>query len=219
MKKSFLWLFCLFASTWSHAEIDHDQISETMGYLLVRHLVQPGFQCNLDRFIQGIQNARAGKEPPMSEEEYEQAISSIQETIFLQTAENNLAQADAFLKQNKMEKGVEEIDPQLQFRIVKKGSGEEVSCDSTPLIHYQGSLIDGTIFAHSDNPTPLPIKQSIPGFTKGLVGMKEGEKRILYIHPELGYGISGNLPPNSLLIFEFEVLKANANACEEMIQK
>ena len=60
----------------------------------------------------------------------------------------------------------------------------------------------------------MPIKQSIPGFAKGMLGMKEGEKRVLYIHPELAYGLTGQLPPNSLLIFEVEIVKANSSLSE-----
>lgn len=219
MKRRLAILLLLLAPLCARGEINHDQLSETLGHLLVRHLIQPGFECNFDKVIQGIKDARAGKEAPMSEEEYEQAIYALQETLFLQTAEKNLAQADTFLNENKNEKGVQEIDPKLQFRVAKEGEGNEVGPDSIPLIHYKGSLLDGTVFAHSDNPLPLPIKQSIPGFSKGLVGMKEGEKRVLYIHPELAYGISGNLPPNSLLIFEVEVLKANSDPFEELAQK
>jgi peptidylprolyl isomerase len=220
MMKKFLFLFLLVCTPLcADEEINHDQLSETLGHLLVRHLAQPGFECNFDKVIQGIKDARAGKAPPMSEEEYEQVIYALQETAFLQTAENNLAQADAFLKENKGHDGVKEVDPKLQFRVSKEGEGIEVGPDSIPLINYKGTLVDGTVFALSENPLPLPIKQSIPGFAKGIVGMKEGEKRVLYIHPELAYGISGNLPPNSLLIFEVEVLKANSDPFEELAQK
>lgn len=219
MKKALLLFISLCAPLCASEEINHDQLSETLGHLLVRHLIQPGFDCNFDKVIQGIRDARSGKESPMSEEEYEQAIYAIQETLFLETAEKNLTQADAFLIENRKEEGIREIEPKLQFRVAATGEGNEVGPESIPLIHYKGSLIDGTIFARSDNPLPLPIKQSIPGFAKGLVGMKEGEKRILYIHPELAYGVSGNLPPNSLLIFEVEVLKANSDPFEELAQK
>ncbi len=109
----------------------------------------------------------------------------------------------------------------MQFQIVQQGNGEEVLPDGAPLIHYKGTLLDGTVFATSEaslQPVTLPIKQTIPGFAKGIVGMKEGEKRILYIHPELAYGLSGHLPPNSLLIFEVEVVKANSALAGEIAQ-
>jgi peptidylprolyl isomerase len=200
-------------------EVDYGRLSETLGHLIVRQLKVAGFPLNLDQVIQGIRDERDGKPSPMSEDEYEQVICSLQEQHFLATAEKNLAAADAFLKENASKEGIQSIDPKLQFLVTHEGKGEIIGPDSIPLIHYTGKLIDGTVFASSESigqPIALPIKQSIPGFAKGLVGMKEGEKRVLYIHPELAYGLSGQLPPNSLLIFEVEIVKANS-ALEEQI--
>jgi peptidylprolyl isomerase len=202
-------------------EVDYGRLSETLGHLIVRQLDQAGFPFNFDQVIQGIKDEKAGKPSPMGEEEYEQVVCTLQEQQFLQTAEKNLAAADTFLKENSFKEGIQSIDPKLQFQIANEGHGEAVGPDSVPLIHYQGKLLDGTIFATSESigePVALPIKQSIPGFAKGLVGMKEGEKRVLYIHPELAYGLSGQLPPNSLLIFEVEVVKANALETTEVAQ-
>lgn len=203
-------------------EVDMGRLSETLGHLIVRQLDQAGFPLNLDLVIQGIRDERAGKPSPMSEEEYEQVICSLQEQHFLHTAELNLAQADSFLKENASKAGVQAVDPKLQFLVAQEGRGDAVGPESVPLIHYKGTLLDGTVFASSEGigePIALPIKQSIPGFAKGLVGMKEGEKRVLYIHPELAYGLSGQLPPNSLLIFEVEIVKANAIPVQELTQK
>ncbi len=199
-------------------EIDYDRLSETLGHLIVRQLNQPGFSFQLDRVIQGMKDEQAGKPSPLAEEEYEQMVCTLQEQQFVQVAEQNLAQANTFLHQNAAKKGMKTVDEEkLQYEISHEGNGESVGPDSIPLIYYKGQLIDGTIFASSEGmsqPIALPIKQSIPGFAKGIVGMKEGEKRVLYIHPELAYGLSGQLPPNSLLIFEVEVVKANAVAGE-----
>lgn len=197
----------------SPEDIDYDRLSETLGHLIVKGLDQPGFRFNLEKVIEGIRQEKAGQQAPMSEEEYEQAIYQIQEQQFTKMAQQNLLEANAFLKENATKKNVHEIDSKLHYLILQTGNGEIVGPDSSPLIHYTGKLIDGTVFASSADvgePVVLPIKQSITGFSKGLVGMKEGEKRILYIHPELAHGLSAKLPPNSLLIFEVEVVKANA---------
>lgn len=216
MKRVILVFLCICCPALAE-EVDYDKLSETLGHLLVRHLVQPGFECKFDKVIKGIEDAQAGKPSPLSEEEYEQAIYAIQENLFLQAAEKNLVEAEGFLKDNKDREEVQEIDQKLQYRITKNGEGEAtVGPDSIPLIQYKGSLIDGTVFANSDEPLHLPIKQSIPGLSRGLLGMKEGEKRILYIHPELAFGVSGNLPPNSLLIFEVEVVKTHTQNGNEM---
>ncbi|MFN0064641.1 MAG: FKBP-type peptidyl-prolyl cis-trans isomerase [Chlamydiales bacterium] len=201
----------------SFEQIDRDKIAETLGHLIVRHLVSPGFELNIDRIIAGIQDERDGKPSPLSEEEYEQAIYVIQEHMFAEDAEKNLKEANAFLEKNASATGIKMIGPKLQYRVESEGAGDIVAEDSIPLIHYEGKLIDGTVFASSaenEEPISLPIQQTVPGFAQGLVGMREGEKRTLYIHPELAYGVSGHLPPNSLLIFQVEVVKANAS--EEM---
>ena len=194
-------------------QVDREKIAETLGHLIVRHLVNPGFELDVEKIIAGIQNEKEGKPSPLTEEEYEQAIYLIQEHMFNKDAEKNLSEAQTFLEQNVAQKGIKAVDEQLQYRIEKKGSGEIVKEDSVPMIHYEGKLMDGTVFAScpaEDDPIALPMQQTIPGFSKGLVGMQEGEKRTLYIHPELAYGMAGHLPPNSLLIFEVEIVKANA---------
>lgn len=210
----------LFANDTSE-EVDRGELSQTLGHLIVRQLNQPGLEFDLERVIEGMRDEQAGKPAPISEEEYEQAICAMQEQVFLKTAEENLAEANAFLEKNAQQVGVQAVDPKLQYKITQLGEGETVDNDSVPLIHYKGTLLDGTVFASSEDvgqPISLPIKQSIPGFAKGLVGMKEGEKRVLYIHPEDAYGLSGQLPPNSLLIFEVEIVKANTVALEEIVQ-
>jgi peptidylprolyl isomerase len=189
-----------------------DRLSESFGHFLVRNLANPNFAFNFDKVIQGIQDEREGKISPMNEAEYESLLAQVQETIFEETANKNLCQADSFLKQNASAVGIQLINEKLQYKILQAGVGEEVKGDSCPLIHYRGALIDGTVFADSYEsglPVPLPLKKAIPGFSKGIVGMLEGEKRTLYIHPELAYGVAGQLPPNSLLIFDVEIVKAN----------
>lgn len=200
--------------------VDKELVSEALGHLIVRHLVHPGFEFSVDKIIQGMKDERSGKPSPLSEEEYEKTIYTIQENLFLQTAAQNLTEANAFLKLNAGEQDVKILDEKLQYKVAQEGHGEIVNLESTPLIHYQGKLLNGTVFTNShdqESPISLPIKQTIPGFAKGLVGMKEGEKRILYIHPELAYGVTGHLPPNSLLIFEVEIVKADGQVNETAI--
>jgi len=61
----------------------------------------------------------------------------------------------------------------------------------------------------------MSLDEIIPGLKSGLIGMKEGEKRTIYIHPDLAYGSAGYLPPNSLLTFEIELVKANSSTVEQ----
>src|SRR4029079_2074003 len=127
----------------------------------------------------------------------------------------NLKSANDFMEKNKKESNVKEVVPgKLQYSILKEGNGATVDSHSSPKIHYTGKYQDGTVFGTSEEmggPITIPLDQTIPGFSKGIVGMKEGEKRRLFVHPDLGYGTTGQLPPNELLIFDIEVVKANAD--------
>jgi peptidylprolyl isomerase len=195
------------------ANIDVRQVSEAFGHFIGKNLESPGFEFDVEAVIQGIYNAVAGKPSPMAEEEYEQALSFIQEHAFQVLADQNLEEAQTFLKANASNENVIELEEgKVQYEVQENGTGEPVATSSSPLIHYTGKYLDGTVFGSSQEGEPIsvPLEQTIPGLSKAIVGMKEGESRKIYIHPEEGYGTSSHLPPNSLLVFDVKVLKADA---------
>lgn len=189
------------------------KLSKAFGHLIGRNLETPGVTFDLDSIIAGMRDAAAGLEAPMSETEYEEAMSALQESAFNRLAETNLQEANEFLKKNSKETNVINLEQgKVQYKVLSEGLGKSVSEHGNPTINYKGSYSDGTLFGSSEEtgPIALPLDQTIPGFAKGIVGMKEGEKRQIYIHPDMGYGVMGHLPPNSLLIFEVEVVRANS---------
>lgn len=205
------------------------RLSEAFGHLIGRNLDNPGVTFDLDSIIKGMRDAAAGVDSPMSDQEYEEMMVSIQEQAFNDMAESNLADAERFLRENSSKSGVSSTaQGKIQYEVLSQGNGEAVSETSAPTIKYTGSYIDGTTFGSSDEaggPITLPLEQTIAGFREGIVGMKAGEKRKIYIHPEMGYGVSGHLAPNSLLVFEVEVIsagnaepKAAATAAKETAQ-
>lgn len=195
-------------------ELDIELISEAFGHFIGRNLRSPGADFDLESVIKGIRDGATGSPAPMSDQDYEISMTKLQERAFETMARENLEAANAFLQKNNLEQGVVELDPgKLQYVILEQGSGETVEQHSAPLIHYTGKYLDGTIFGCSEEtggPITIPLDQTIPGFSKGMLGMKQGEKRRLFIHPDLGYGTLGNLPPNALLVFDIEIIKANA---------
>jgi peptidylprolyl isomerase len=192
------------------ADTDVFKISEAFGHLIGKNLESLGFKFDIAQVIKGLQDAAEGKDSPMTEMECVQAITTAQEVAFKHQATENLKKAAEFLAQNGKKEGIVTVDPgKLQYKIEKTGTGAVVEDHDSPLIRYTGRFLDGTVFGSSKEDEMISLEETIPGFTKGLVGMKEGEKRTLFIHPDLGYGTSGYLPPNSLLTFEIEVLKAN----------
>lgn len=195
----------------SSDEIDMKKLSEAFGNFIGRNLKSPGVSFDLESIIKGMREGAAGKPSPMSDQEYEAMMLKVQERAFTRLSEDNLKAAEAFLAKNAQEPNVKSIVPgKLQFMILKEGTGETVAEHGTPSINYTAKYLDGTVFDSSEaagGPVTIPLDQTIPGFSKGLVGMKEGEKRRLFVHPDLAYGKTGQLPPNSALIFDVEVIK------------
>ena len=166
--------------------------------------------------IKGMEDSVAGKESPMNETECVQAISLVQEQSFQKLAQKNLEDANTFMAGNAKEEGVVILDQnKLHYKVEKTGTGAVVEEHFSPMIRYSGKFLDGKVFGSSQEDEMISLDETIPGFTKGIVGMKEGEKRTIFIHPDLGYGTSGYLPPNSTLVFDIEVVKANATPEQE----
>ena len=195
-------------------EIDIKKLSEAFGNFIGKNIKSSGLNLDVASLIQGIQDGSAGKPSPMNEKEYEKGMIALQQKTLKKLADDNLKAANTFLEENSKKPNVVVLEPgKLQYLILQPGSGEAIKEHGTSVIKYKGSYIDGTVFGNSDDAggsITLPIDQTIPGFSKALVGMKEGEKRQIFVHPDLGYETKGPLPPNSLLIFEVEVIKAEA---------
>lgn len=195
--------------------VDVAELSKAFGHLLGKNLESMGMKFDIAKVIQGLKDSYDGKPAPMTETECVQAMTTAQEIAFKETASENLKQAEAFLLDNEHVKGITTLEEgKLQYLINQEGTGDAVGENSTPLIQYTGKFLDGRVFGASKEEELVNLDETIPGFSKGLLGMKEGEKRTLYIHPDLGYGTHGYLPPNSLLTFEIEVVQANAPHAE-----
>lgn len=105
----------------------------------------------------------------------------------------------------------------VKIEILQEGSGSPAKTGDLVLVHYTGTLENGTKFDSSlDRGTPFDFtlgqNRVIQGWELGVLGMKVGEKRKLTIPPELGYGSQGAgelIPPNVTLLFEVELLKIN----------
>lgn len=187
------------------------KMSEAFGHLIGKNLESMGVQLDIQAVVKGLKDASAGKTSPMTEMECIQAITAAQESAFAENASKNLTLAEEFLAKNSKNAGIVQCDEgKVQYKIEKDGTGEELKSGDSPLIQYVGKFLDGSVFGSSKEAEPLPLDEVIPGLKAGLLGMKEGEKRTIFIHPDLAYGTKGALPPNSLLTFEIEMIKAQA---------
>ncbi len=190
---------------------DVAKVSEAFGHLIGKNLDTLGVDFDIDLVMKGLKDAGMGEKSPMTESECIEAITVAQEETHQKLAKGNLEKAETFLNANANNKDVVVLEKgKIQTKVDQKGSGSAVQEHFNPLILYIGTYLDGSVFGQSKDTEVISLDDSIPGFSKGLVGMQEGEKRTLYIHPEFAYGTHGYLPPNSLLTFEIEIVKANA---------
>jgi FKBP-type peptidyl-prolyl cis-trans isomerase len=124
-----------------------------------------------------------------------------------------LAKGEKFLQDNGAKEGVTTTASGLQYKVITEGTGKSPKATDTVLVHYAGTLINGTEFDSSykrKEPIEFPLNRVIPGWTEGVQLMKEGAKYRFFIPSKLAYGPRGagrDIGPNEALIFDVELLK------------
>jgi len=99
------------------------------------------------------------------------------------------------------------------MEVTRKGTGQIVQLDNSPVVRFSGHYIDGRSFLDAETETLISLDESTEAFQLGLAGMMEGEVRTLYVHPAIGFN---DLAPNALQIFEVELVRADAGADEQI---
>lgn len=187
------------------------QLSEYMGYLMWKSLRDKDFQYNLDQVIQGLKKAENGEYANLSIEKYKTLLIEEEKYHFKQKSEKNLSEANDFLKKIKNEEEVHEIEKdKLYFKKITSGKEIKIDEKDSGLFHINCYTLNKETITNTyvqNEPAIQNLENAIQGFKRGVSGMAEGEKRILYIHPDLAYGIFRNFEPNVLLISEVELIK------------
>ena len=122
-----------------------------------------------------------------------------------------IAENEKFLADNKLKAGVNVTPSGIQYEVIKMGTGEKPTAESTVKVHYSGTLIDGTVFDSSvgKEPAEFPLSSVIPGWTEAVQLMPVGSKFRIWLPSELAYGANGAgeaIKPFSTLIFEVELI-------------
>ncbi len=196
-----------------------DKVSYIIGTQIGQNFKRQGIEIRVELLMQGLTDAMKDKELMLSKEEVKKVMTSFQKRMQAKQQERqkteamtNRVEGTAFLIDNKKKKGVKELPSGLQYKIIKKGTGQTPTANSRVKTHYRGTLINGTEFDSSykrNQPATFPVRGVIKGWTEALLLMGEGAKWELYIPANLAYGERGRpgIPPNSTLIFEIELLE------------
>ena len=198
-----------------------DKVSYALGLGIGQQLVQMGAsELAIDDFAAAIKDVIAGRELKVQHREAQQIVQEYfakqNEKMQAERAEQGKVHKDAgekYLAENAKKDGVITLPSGLQYQVLKEGNGKKPSAKDTVMCHYEGTLIDGTVFDSSyqrGEPATFPLQQVIAGWTEGLQLMQEGAKYRFFIPYRLGYGAGGagaSIPPYAALIFDVELIQ------------
>ena len=199
-----------------------DKLSYALGHNIGHQLIGMGLQksLNIDDYTAAIADVLQGRQPKMSHNEVNEVLehyfTELEERQQAEAAERGKAakgEGEAFLAENKKRAGIVTTPSGLQYEVVKEGTGRQPKASDTVRCHYEGTLIDGTVFDSSyrrNQPAEFGLRQVIAGWTEGVQLMKEGSIFKFYIPYNLAYGERGagaDIPPYAALIFTVELIK------------
>jgi len=198
----------------------NDTVSYILGVDIARNLIANLVTINTNLFMQGINDAYNKIDTLFTKTEADNIMKKFQslqqpkvdEKRSKELAENK-ATGKAFLENNKKQPGIIETPSGLQYKIIREGSGgEHPKPTSKVTVHYEGRLINGTIFDSSyerGEPATFPLNGVIKGWTEGLQLMSPGAYYEFYIPSDLAYGDNGTrgIPGGSVLIFKVELIR------------
>lgn len=175
-----------------------------------------------DLVVAGFVDALKG-EAKLSEAEAEEILNNLRERVVeqRQAVVGGKAQEEgqAYLAENAQKEGVTVTESGLQYEVLVEGDGDKPAATDMVEVHYEGTLVNGEVFDSSierGEPASFPLNRVIPGWTEGVQLMSEGAKYRFVIPAELAYGDrevgGGQIPPNSTLIFEVELLDVKSEA-------
>ncbi|MCI6214055.1 FKBP-type peptidyl-prolyl cis-trans isomerase [Bacteroides heparinolyticus] len=192
-----------------------DKFSYAIGLGIGQNLLSMGAKgIAVDDFAQAIKDVLEGNQTAISHTEARDIVNKYFAEMEEKINAANIEQGQQFLEENKKRPGVVTLPSGLQYEVINEGTvGRYAKATDKVECHYEGTLIDGTLFDSSikrGQPAVFGVNQVIPGWVEALQLMPEGAKWKLYIPGDLAYGAQGAgemIPPHSTLIFEVELLK------------
>ena len=192
-----------------------DKFSYAIGLGIGQNLLSMGAKgIAVDDFAQAIKDVLEGNQTAISHTEARDIVNKYFAELEEKMNAANIEAGKKFLEENKKREGVVTLPSGLQYEVITEGNvGRYAKATDQVQCHYEGTLIDGTLFDSSikrGQPATFGVNQVIPGWVEALQLMPEGAKWKLYIPSDLAYGAQGAgemIPPHSTLVFEVELQK------------
>ena len=200
---------------------DLEKLSYSLGIILGERIQNDFGDLDPNFVLEGLKDSKDPNSWKLDRPAINQAVQDAQTRIRAQQeqqveamAEANLKLGEAFLAENAKKDGVTVTASGLQYRVITEGAGDAPKATDTVKVHYEGRLISGDVFDSSiarGEPVSFPLNGVIPGWSEGVQLMKVGSKFEFTIPSALAYGPSGTgpIPPNSVLVFDVELLEIN----------
>ena len=198
-----------------------DKLSYGLGLGIGQQLAQMNIEgLNIDDFADAIRDVINGNDLKVEHREAQQIVQNYfaeqEKKLQAERAEKGKAAKEAgekYLAENAKKEGIITTASGLQYKVLKEGTGKQPKATDKVRCHYEGFLIDGTVFDSSGQrgePAVFPLDGVIVGWTEGLQLMREGGKYRFFIPYKLGYGEGGagaSIPPFATLVFDVELLE------------
>ncbi len=193
----------------------HKKVSYGLGVLVAKNIkMQGGDSLDIEILNLGLSDAYKGKTLKVEAEKSAMIVQQYMQQAMEKKATKMREDSKVFLEENKKKEGITVTSSGLQYKVLSKGNGKAPAATDNVTVHYTGKLVDGTVFDSSvgGEPATFVVNQVITGWTEALQLMHEGDKWVLFIPSDLGYGAQGaggQIPPHTTLIFDVELIKVN----------
>ena len=198
-----------------------DKISYALGLGIGHQLLQMGAnELSIDDFSQAIKDVIGGAELKVNDTEAQQIVQDFfqkqeekQRVAVAEKGKTAKVDGEKYLAENAQKEGVVTLPSGLQYKVLREGNGKKPKATDQVKCHYEGMLVDGTMFDSSvqrGEPATFPLNGVIAGWTEGLQLMQEGAKYRFFIPYQLGYGERGagsSIPPFATLVFDVELIE------------
>lgn len=180
-------------------------------------------ELNRDAIVAGFRAGLRGDTLPYTDEEAGRIMQAFQDTLMARDQafaqrEGTRAREEgvAFGEQFGQQEGTTTTDSGLRYRVIQEGQGQQPTIQDVVSVHYEGRLVDGTVFDSSrerGQPVIFPLQNVVPGFAEALQLMRPGARYEVVMPPDLAYGDNpppgSPIPPGATLIFDMELIEVN----------